>query len=120
VKQNITLPNLYKTQEISLDVLLKGQSEVLQLISQGKSLNTVLDRLVEWVEAQSDEGLIASILSIDETGQHLYHLAGSRLSADYIKAINGITIGPNAGSCGTAAYLKEPVIVDNIEESLLW
>jgi hypothetical protein len=99
---------------------MKGQSDVLQLITQGKSVEIVLDRLVEWVEAQSDEGLIASILSTDETGMHLYHLAGSQLPKDYIEAINGLKIGPNVGSCGTAAYLKKSVIVDNIEESFLW
>jgi PAS domain S-box-containing protein len=99
---------------------MKGQSEVLQLITQGKSLEIVLDRLIEWVETQSDDGLIASILTTDETGQHLYHLAGKQLPIDYIEAINGLKIGPNAGSCGTAAFLRKPVIVENIEESLLW
>lgn len=99
---------------------MKGQSEVLHLITQGKSLDTVMDRLIDWVEAQSNEGLIASILSIDETSNRLYHLAGKQLPNDYVEAINGLKIGPDAGSCGSAAYLKKPVIVDNIEESFLW
>lgn len=99
---------------------MKGQGDVLQLITRGRSLEIVLDRLLQWVEAMSDESSIASILATDEAGQHLYHLAGSRLPNDYIEAINGLAIGPNAGSCGTAAYLRKPVIVDNIEESILW
>ena len=108
------------TGELSLEVLLKGQSEVLQLITRGESLTIVLDRLVTWVEELSGEGLIPSILAVDESGQHLYHLASTQLPTDYIEAINGLKIGPKVGSCGTAAYLKKPVIVENIEESELW
>jgi PAS domain S-box-containing protein len=105
---------------MSLEALTNGLSDVLKLITQGESVMAVLGRLLKWVEAQSDEGLIASILSTDETGQHLYHLAGSQLPKDYIEAINGLKIGPNMGSCGTAAYLRKPVIVDDIEASVLW
>ncbi len=90
------------------------------MIIQGKSLADVLNRLTNWVEAQSSEGLIASILCTDSTGLHLYHCAGNSLPKDYIEAINGLTIGPEAGSCGAAAYTKETVVVDSIEESILW
>ena len=109
------------THEVTrLEDLIKGQGEVLQLITQGKPLKTVLDKLIKWVENQSEEALIASILCPDETGEHLYHCAGSNLSSDYVEAINGLTIGPNGGSCGTAAFTRKPVIVENIQDSLLW
>ena len=112
---------MYTIQEFSrLEELMRGQSEVLQLITKGESLATVLDKLIQCVEAQSDDGLIASILCADSTGKHLYHCAGKSLPQNYIDAINGLKIGPRVGSCGTAAHTKKPVIVENIAESSLW
>jgi PAS domain S-box-containing protein len=112
---------LYNIEEFTrLEDLMRGQSEILQLITQGKSLEIVLTKITKWVEQQSEEELIASILCTDDTEQHLYHCAGSRLPKDYAEAINGLTIGPNAGSCGTAAFTRKTVIVENIQESLLW
>ena len=38
----------------------------------------------------------------------------------YTEAIDGGLIGPQAGSCGTAAYRREPVIVSDIATDPLW
>jgi signal transduction histidine kinase len=38
----------------------------------------------------------------------------------YVKAIDGLCIGPKAGSCGTAMYRREPVIVTDILLDPLW
>jgi PAS domain S-box-containing protein len=112
---------LYTADEFSkIEELMERQSEVLQMITQGKSLTDALNILTNWVETQSSDGLIASILCTDSTGLYLYHCAGNSLPKDYIEAINGLTIGPEAGSCGTAAHTKKPVVVENIEESILW
>lgn len=112
---------MYTTQEVTrIEDLMKGQSEILQLITQGKSLEYVLEKLTKWAEKQSEEGMIASVLCTDEGGQSLYHCAGSSLPDEYLQAINGLPIGPDIGSCGTAAYTKKPVIVENIGESELW
>jgi C4-dicarboxylate-specific signal transduction histidine kinase len=35
-------------------------------------------------------------------------------------AIDGIVIGPSVGSCGTAAYRREPVVVSDIATDPLW
>lgn len=112
---------MYTIDEFSrLEELMQRQSEVLQLIISGKSLETVLDKLIQSVEDQSNDGLIASIFCTDDTGEHLFHCAGKRLPKSYIDAINGLKIGPDVGSCGTAAYKKKPVVVENIGESYLW
>jgi len=62
------------------------------------------------VEAQSSD-LVCSILVLDVNGTHLFHGAAPSLPESYVRAINGSPIGPSAGSCGTAAYLDQPVIV---------
>jgi PAS domain S-box-containing protein len=38
----------------------------------------------------------------------------------YNRAIHGLGIGPKAGSCGTAAHRREPVIVTDTYEDPLW
>jgi GAF domain-containing protein len=38
----------------------------------------------------------------------------------YNAAIDGAAIGPNAGSCGTAAALREPVIVTDVATDRRW
>ena len=53
-------------------------------------------------------------------GQPLRHGAAPSLPDSYAKAIDGVRIGPKAGSCGTAAYRREAVIVDDIMTDPLW
>ncbi len=78
-----------------------------------------LDTLVRVVERQSG-AFQATILILSDDGQHLLDGAGPSIPADYRRAIHGQRIGPVAGSCGTAAYWNERVIVEDIETSPLW
>lgn len=103
-----------------LDSLIQGQGEVLQMITAGKPLVYILEKIIRWVENQSMEELVASILLMDKDGRHLMNGAAPSLPAAYNKAINGITIGPNVGSCGTAAYTKKTIIVEDIQTDPLW
>lgn len=97
--------------------LLEGHRQVLELLAQGTPLLQVLTCLVQIIEEQA-QGHTGSILLL--RGNHLWHGAAPNLPEAYIEAINGITIGPQAGSCGTAAYVKEPVIVSDIATDPLW
>src|SRR5215212_6309428 len=85
-----------------LEVLMHGQSEVLEMISRGTSLPAILESITTWVELQSPEPIFASVLLLDEQGKHLLHGAAPSLPAEYNNAIHGVAIGPNVGSCGTA------------------
>src|SRR5262249_37667550 len=62
----------------------------------------------------------ASILLLDPDGLRLRHGAAPSLPKSYVDAIDGASIGPVAGSCGTAAYRNEPVIVGDIAADPLW
>jgi PAS domain S-box-containing protein len=95
------------------------QNRVLEMIAQGAPLGTTLDRLVLAIEAQA-HGMFCSILLLDKDGQHLVHGAAPSLSEDYNRAVNGIAIGPEAGSCGTAAHRREPVVVEDVQLDPLW
>ncbi|WP_210644173.1 EAL domain-containing protein [Pseudomonas sp. Tri1] len=100
-------------------IIRAGQGHVLELIARSTELAEVLDSLAHLVEAQL-EGMTVSILVLDEEGTHLLHGAAPSLPKDYNQLIDGIAIGPNVGSCGTAVYRREPVIVTDIQLDPLW
>ena len=57
---------------------------------------------------------------MDSEGKHLSHLSAPSLPDKYSEAINSIPIGPSVGSCGTAAYLRNPVLVNDIATDERW
>ena len=99
--------------------LLRGQNDVLELIAQGTPLAKTLDFLLLFIEAQCP-GMLGSILLLDSDGVHVRHGAAPSLPSSFTEAIDGQRIGPSAGSCGTAAFRREPVIVEDIATDALW
>jgi GAF domain-containing protein len=99
--------------------LLEGQNLVLELIARGESLSQVLDTLLRVIQLQCP-GMLASILLLDPDGVHVRHGAAPDLPEEYVRAIDGLPIGPQDGSCGTAAYTRKPVIVGDIATDPLW
>jgi diguanylate cyclase (GGDEF)-like protein/PAS domain S-box-containing protein len=96
-----------------------GQRRVLELIAADAPLQETLDEIVRLIEAQSPE-MMGSILLADEDGLHLRHGAALTLPADYARALDGQATGPSVGFCGTAAYRRTQVIVEDIETDPLW
>jgi PAS domain S-box-containing protein len=99
--------------------LLAGENRVLEMVAKGDSLADILDTLCLLVEGQSS-GVLASILLMDPNGKQLRHGGAPNLPKAYTEAIDGAFIGPAVGSCGTAAYRAEQVIVSNIATDPLW
>jgi GAF domain-containing protein len=99
--------------------LLVGQNLVVDLIARGESLQQVLDTLLRVIQVQCP-GMLASILLLGADGTHVRHGAAPDLPEDYVRAIDGLPIGPQAGSCGTAAFTRKPVIVGDIATDPLW
>ena len=65
-------------------------------------------------------GVLCSILLLDPEGRHLLHTIAPSLPEAYCQAIHGVEIGPNIGSCGTAAYTGQDTIVADIANDPLW
>ena len=101
------------------DALRDGQAQILEMIAMSAPLEDVLEHLVLLMESQF-KGIFGSILLLDETGARLRYGAAPSLPDAYVKAIDGVRIGPKAGSCGTAAYRREAVIVADIMTDPLW
>jgi PAS domain S-box-containing protein len=98
---------------------LARQAAILERIATGSPLPEVLDEIVRMVEEQLP-GVVGSILLLDRDGRHLRHGAAPNLPPEYNAAVNGLAIGPDVGSCGTAAYTRKPVLVNDIETDPLW
>jgi PAS domain S-box-containing protein len=101
------------------EALLAGENRVLEMVAKGDSLADILDSLCRLVEEQSS-GVIASILLMDPNGKQLRHGGAPNLPKSYTDAIDGLVIGDSVGSCGTAAYRAEQVIVSDIGTDPLW
>jgi GAF domain-containing protein len=96
------------------------QSDVVSELQRGDSLQDVLSRHLVTVEAMSDDEILTSVLLLSVDGKHLTTGAAPSLPRDYCEAINGLEIGPSAGSCGTAAFTGRPVYVTDIATDPLW
>jgi PAS domain S-box-containing protein len=101
------------------EALLNGQNRVLELVATGAPLPESLTALVRLIEEHAP-GMLGSILLLDEEGVHLRHGAAPSLPPEYAAAIDGVVIGPNVGSCGTAAYCRKAVVVEDIATDPLW
>ena len=107
------------TAQVHTLVLQSGERRALELLAAGAPLSEVLEVIVRAIEDVSI-GTIASILLLDETGTKVRHGAAPGLPPAYNLAVDGQAIGPRAGSCGTAMFRREPVIVTDIEHDPLW
>jgi len=100
-------------------VIQAGQRQFLELLAMGGDFTEVLHTLVRLVEGQWP-GMQGLILLLDEDGKHLHIGAAVSLPQDYVESIEGLEIGPLVGSCGTACYRRERVIVEDILTDSHW
>ncbi|WP_434952099.1 bifunctional diguanylate cyclase/phosphodiesterase [Shewanella sp. HL-SH4] len=98
---------------------IERYSTILNMVLEGVSLGEILHSLVLLIEAQK-VGTRASVLLLSDDGKRLLSGAAPNLPSEYNDAINGVAIGPNVGSCGTAAHLQQRVIVEDIETDPNW
>jgi len=98
---------------------LAGQRHVLDLLASGTPLDQVLEEICRSLESMI-AGAFCSVLLLDTEGHRLHYGAAPSLPAGYNAAVDGIEIGPNVGSCGTAAFLQEPVVVEDVATDPRW
>ena len=93
--------------------------DALKMILLGASLNEVLTSVTRLIEAHS-EGTLCSIFLLDDDGLHLRYGVAPNLAESYRTATDGLRIGPNVGSCGAAAYLRQTIFVSDIASDPKW
>ena len=101
------------------EALLAAEKRTLEMIATGASLADILGRLCEAIDAQARD-IKSAVMLMDADGMHLRPAAGPRLPKCWVEAITPLRIGPCVGSCGTAASLKQRVIVSDIATDPLW
>ena len=101
------------------EALLAAEKHVLEMIATGVPLKEILNALCLFIEEQRSRTL-ASVLLLNPDGVHLDCIAGPNLPKEWMEQMEALPIGPCAGSCGTAAYRRSPVIVSDIMTDPLW
>ena len=91
----------------------RAQQRFMEMIASGAPLRSVLEAITAEVEALVPD-THASVLVADPSGTALRHGAAPSLPAEFTQEIDGLLIGPASGVCGTAAYRRTPVIVEDI------
>ena len=117
--------------ELGLSVYFKDITETKRLMTlellekevleRNASQDTVLSETISYYLAEIEKlhpGMTCSVLRLE--GNVLYNWAGPNLDLEYANSINGLLIGENEGSCGTAAFLKQNVIVAEINTDPRW
>ena len=100
-------------------LVLEEERRVLELVAKGASLREVLDALTHAIERMATD-CFCTVLLLDEDSRRLLEGSGGSLPSEYMRAINGLEIGPEVGACGTAAFLNRCVIVEDIQTDPLW
>src|SRR6201987_4127734 len=101
------------------ETLLAAEKRTLEMIAGGGYLADILERLCETIDAQASN-IKSAVMLMDSDGMHLRPAAGPRLPKGWTEAITPLKIGPCVGSCGSAASLKQRVIVSDIATDPLW
>src|SRR5713101_707913 len=92
--------------------------DALKMILFGAPLNEVLMSVTRLIETHG-KGMLCSIFLLDEDGLHLRYGAAN-LPEAFRAATDGVCIGPDVGSCGAAAYLRQSVFVSDILSDPKW
>jgi len=101
------------------EALLAAEKRTLEMIANGACLLDILEKLCQTIDAQSSD-VKSAVMLMDPDGMHLRPAAGPRFPKEWLEAITPVKIGPCVGSCGSAAFLKQRVIVSDIATDPLW
>ena len=101
------------------NALEEGRNQVLRMVARNDDLAVILDTLCHKAQLYNTQ-MLCSILRLDSDAGTLHPIASVSLPAFYCDALEGVHIGAGVGSCGTAAFLKERVIVEDINTHPYW
>lgn len=100
--------------------LLDSQRRVLERIATGAPLEEVLHTLVTLIEEQAGDVRCAVLLA-DGAQTRLRFVAAPNIPQDFRAGMEPyLHIAPNMSSCGTAAYLRQPVYTRDTATDPLW
>lgn len=95
------------------------RNRVLELLMTGAPLKEVLETLLDGLEQQRP-GALCSLMLLDASGQRFTQVFAPSLPDFFRGALIGQVIGPGKGSCGSAAYSEEMLVVEDIASHPFW
>jgi PAS domain S-box-containing protein len=95
-----------------------GQHGVLEMIATGAPLDEILAALILLIERQCDD-VRGSVVLLDQRSGRMRHGVAPSLPGLFVPGFE-VPIGPSAGSCGTAIFLGEPVVVSDALVDPVW
>ena len=98
--------------------MLALRNIILEMIAKGAELKATIDRLCLEIEALAPD-VVCSVLTVDQDGM-LHPLSARGLSEEYSAGLDGLMIDRDVGSCGSAAYLREPIVMTDIASDQRW
>jgi len=105
--------------EVRANALSAAENRAIGMIAGGVGLQEVLDELCRTIDLLTP-GVVSTVLLMDPDGKRLWPGGGPAFPAALKPAINPWTIGPDRGACGTAAFLKERVIIADVTTDPRW
>lgn len=93
------------------------QKKLFEMMATHHDLGAILDAVVELIESQSS-GIRCSVLRVEDG--KLKHAAAPSLPVEYQKAVDGLSIGPQVGACGAAAYHNRKTYSNDIANDPNW
>jgi PAS domain S-box-containing protein len=97
----------------------RNRLKTLEQIATDGSLEELLTCVVNFVE-QECRGALCSVLLADDSGTRLRHGAAPSLPEAYNQAVDGLLVRKGNGSCGSAAFLRRRVVVEELETHPYW
>lgn len=102
-----------------LAVFNEAQNKVREQLMQGLPLEQMLESLIRTIQC-AHPGMKGSVLLLNEKKGTLHVSSAPSLPKAYSELINGVRVGNNVGSCGSAAFLQQRVVVSDILEDERW
>jgi PAS domain S-box-containing protein len=101
------------------EMLHEAEERTLELIANGASLDVVLDQLCSSIDIKVVPSITVIMLR-DFDLNCLRRGAGSRVPNEWMSKVYPVPVAFDAGLCGTAAYLKQRVIVSDVVTEPNW
>jgi formate hydrogenlyase transcriptional activator len=101
------------------ETLHAAEKRTLEMVAEGASLREVLDQLCSSIEVQVAPS-VTTVLVMDPDGKRLWQGGGQRVPQEWISTIVPVPVAFEAGLCGTAAFLKERVVVPDVATEPNW
>lgn len=101
------------------ELIRRAQQSTLDLIVTNQPFSVILSNIASHLEMINPDMLV-SILLLDRQTRRLRLGAAPSLPDNYNAVVDGLVIGDGVGSCGTAAFRGETVIVSDIDHHPYW